>query len=157
MSYPDVLIVDRSSSRLLVCVEAKLRLQNRPEAEAQLKAYMRGTRCPVGILATPEWLQIFVDQYGTTASDSVSMIGPFDMTNVPGRPTPNARFDMDSREFAFEAAVQDWIERVGSKAYRASLPEALRDALDEYVASALFIGEVRAAGPRWHRSMPAAS
>lgn len=158
MSYPDVLIVDRSSSRALVCVEAKLRVPNLVDTETQLKAYMQGTRCPIGMLATPETLRVFVDDYGTTAVDSVAVVGQFDMRDVPGWPIPAAPPDVRDAAFAFEAAVQRWVERLGSKAYRASLPDALRDLIEEHVVPALFVGEVRAAGPRWrHHSETAAT
>jgi hypothetical protein len=148
---PDVLIVDRATSRPLVAFEAKLQIRDRTPAETQLKAYMQAARCPVGGLATPVKLWLYSDRDRTKAPDSVVLVGEYDLAGLPDQPSPQRRSDIGDRGYAFEAALQDWVEKLASESYRQALPVDLREALDEYVVPALAMGEVRAAGPRWHR------
>lgn len=148
---PDILIVDSEDNRPLVVIEAKLRAPDPRSGEEQLKRYMQATRSPVGMLATPEKLWIYADRLRTSAPDSVVNVGEYSLGGIIGGPRPGQRPDVTGPEFAFEAALQDWIEKLASEGYRQTLPQELRDAVEEYVVPALSSGEVRAAGPRWYR------
>lgn len=147
----DVLIVDDAISRPLVVFEAKLKVRDRGAAETQLKAYMQAARCPVGVLATPEKLWLYSDRLRTKSPDSVVLVGEYELASIPDRPSPSRRPDICDEGYAFEAALQDWIEKLATERYRLALPAPLRDALDEYVVPAFAAGQVRAAGPRWRQ------
>lgn len=146
---PDVVILDAETSRPLVVFEAKLRVRDRTPAEAQMKAYMQAARCPVGVLATPEMLWLYSDRLRTKSPESVVLVGEYELSGVLDGPSPGRRPDIAHESYAFEAALQDWIEKLASETYRRALPVRLRQAFEEYVVPAFATGEVRAAGPRW--------
>jgi hypothetical protein len=147
---PDILVVDRASSRTLIVIQAKLDMADRAAAEGQLKRYMTAARSPLGILATPGRVWIYSDRERTAEPDSVAFVGEYDLADVADRPVSEQSSDRALAAARFETALQDWIERLNSEAYRKRLPKDLRDVVDEYIVPALLTGEVRAAGPRWY-------
>lgn len=115
-------------------------LRNPESTEHDLKGYMVGMQCPVGLVITPERMWLYRDSYTARSPESIQREGEFDASPL-WRETP------PSHPEQFETFVQRWLEHL---AYR--LPEApkeLREALREYVLPAVTNGEVRAAHPRY--------
>jgi hypothetical protein len=141
---PDIIVTDSEGSVALVA-EAKTILRDLAETERQLKRYMVGMRCPVGLIVTPQTLCLYTDQYLSTSEDSVRSVATFDITNVLRfEPAHSGKRD----EYAFEEAVQSWLENLTLEPEFRRLPENLAQAIQNYVLPALFRGAVRAAHPR---------
>lgn len=154
MSFaPDILVTGRDHPDLALVVEVQSHLRDPAAIEEQLKRYMFGMQCPVGMIVTPEPLSLYRNTYIDYAPSSIERIGTFSMVGL---------LDVDHRTLAgsearLAAAVQDWLERVASGADLTDLSPDLREAVDEHVLPALAQGEVRTAGPRRANATAAAS
>jgi hypothetical protein len=144
---PDVIVTASEGLGVLLVAEVKISLTDKSQAEEQLKRYMVGMRCPVGLLVTPERLWIYNDSYSVPGLASVECVGEFPLF---GLRVLQLDADVFPRQpaFALEQAVQRWLEGLSTESERQKLPPALREALEEYVVPALNEGQVRAAGPR---------
>ena len=58
---PDIIVTTQEGVSLVV--EAKLTMPNLERTEEQLKQYMVGMQCPVGLLITPERMWLYRDSY----------------------------------------------------------------------------------------------
>jgi hypothetical protein len=76
-STPDIIVTGEDTPRIFLVAEAKLRSTIRKEDESQLKSYMLQMRCPVGLLVTPEIIEVFRDTYTAHSENSVERVGSF--------------------------------------------------------------------------------
>jgi hypothetical protein len=136
---PDILIT--TPDGIALAVEAKTTLPNFEHAEEDIKQYMVGMQCPVGLLITPERIWIYRDFYSARSPLSVQRVGEFDAKPLWQQAPP-------PQGAAFQGFVQRWLEDLAGQPI-GKLPKELRDALREHVLPALAGGEVRAAHPRY--------
>jgi len=137
---PDILVTIPGEPRVTMVVEAKTSLPDLNRTEQELKRYMVGMQCPVGVLVTPQRLWLYRDFYTTLTPESVRRVGEYN-TDSLWRQTP----PQDAAQF--ERFVQHWLEDLSSTP-PPDLPHDLREALREYILPAITTGEVRAAHPR---------
>jgi len=142
---PDIIVTDPEGSEITLVVEAKTSLHDLESVELQLKRYMAGTLCPVGLIVTPEQLRLYRNQYVSSPEDSIELVGAFDVRDVL-----HYRRSGGGREdgFEFEGFVQAWLEGLGSEAGLQGLPAELRRAAQWYIFPAVSEGNVQAAHPR---------
>ncbi len=136
---PDIIITTPDGISLVA--EAKVTLPNLKRTEEDLKQYMVGMQCPIGLLITPERMWLYRDSYTTRSSQSVQRVGVFVLRPLWRRPPP-------SQGAPFEIFVQQWLEDLANQPTK-ELPDGLREALREYVLPAVTSGDVRAAHPRY--------
>jgi hypothetical protein len=136
---PDILVTTPYDIELVV--DAKVFLPNLERTEEDLKQYMVGMQCPLGLLITPERMWLYRDFYTSRSPESVQRVGEFNLKPMWQQPPPK-------QETAFEIFVQYWLEHL---AYQPTedLPSDLRQVLREYLLPAVRGGEVRAAHPRY--------
>jgi hypothetical protein len=144
----DIIVSSPDSTEARLIVEAKLVMQDRAAAEAQLKLSMLQLSCPVGLIITPERMWIYSDRYTSSTPGSIQTIGDFAIGHLL-RFTPSDRSPREGGRF--ESAVQHWLENLPQTAS----PELINDsslwrALNTYIIPAIETGKVRAAAPR-HR------
>ncbi|HXA03421.1 MAG TPA: hypothetical protein VNY30_01210 [Bryobacteraceae bacterium] len=137
---PDILVTSPDEPRVTLVIEAKLHLPDLDRTEAQLKQYMVGMQCPIGMLITPERMWLYRDSYTTRAPDSIQRVGEYNIKSLWREPPP-------VQETRFEAFVQRRLEDL-ARTPSLELPSDLRDALEEYILPAITTGDVRAAHPR---------
>ncbi len=151
---PDIIVSDREGLRISLVVEVKLRVEDLAASERELKRYMIGNRCPVGMIFTPEALRIYRDAYRSYEEDSIERVGEFPAAFLFGRGVGTA--EQGAAVLAYEwrlaDAVQGWLETLRYPTMIAGLPAGLREAVIEHILPALFEGEVRAAGPRFRQT-----
>lgn len=143
---PDIIVTNPDGHDLALVVEVKPQLVDVQGAERQLRRYMFGMGCPVGMLVTPRTLRLYRDRYRQHGEDSVEFVGEFSIEGLFGADLVSAKA---TRSFDLENAVQSWLERLAGGAKLSVLPEPLRRALEEHVLPAIEHGEIRAARPRW--------
>jgi hypothetical protein len=134
-------IIITTSDRIELVVEAKVTLANLEQTEEELKQYMVGMQCPLGLLITPERMWLYRDFYTSRSPESVQRIGEFNVKSMWRQPPP-------SQGTQFEIFVQQWLEGLAYQPTK-ELPSALREALREYILPAIRSGEVRAGHPRY--------
>jgi hypothetical protein len=142
---PDIIVTDPESSDVVLVVEVKTSEGNLGSSERQLKRYMAGMRCPVGILATPKRLRLYRDRYLGTSEDSIARVAEFDTKHVL-----KFKISEDDRrgEYQFVQRIQAWLEGLDSEAGLRELPDDLRRAAQLYIFPAVSQGVVRARRPR---------
>ncbi len=144
---PDIVVSANDGTSLLLVAETKS-MRAAPEAlglaETQLKRYMIGMRCGIGMLVTPETVRIFRDPYRGYTPDSIELVGDFEFP----ADTDEGAGSSASSDAQFEAFVQRWLENLKDPNERARLPSPLREAIDEHIVPVLRRGEVRAAHHR---------
>lgn len=147
---PDIVIIDQASKRPLVVIEAKLRIREGDEAriQEQLARYMVAARCPIGVLASPDRLLIFEDRLRTATPESIEQVADIDLRNVMGTPATSMSA-AGSDALAFERALRNWFEKLAIDSYRDTLPQDLREQVEQYLMPSVITGEVRTTGPRW--------
>lgn len=147
---PDILVSSPDAHDIALVVEVQLRDDELGEAEQQLKRYMFGMRCPLGLLVTPERMRVFRDTYTSYGPESVELVGDYPIGGIFEEALARYSEEIDdaARAFRLEDAVQAWLERLAVGTGLTSLSPELRRALETYVLPALEQGEIRAAGPR---------
>jgi hypothetical protein len=146
-SGPDIVVTRPDSPEVLLAVEVKSGVADIGSWEAQLKAYMVHTSCPVGMLVTPEQTRIYRNRYTDYEPQSVAMIGACATSELLGS-IPPASSLTDSY---LERRVEDWLESLRGDADRA-WPSSVREAIESSILPEVIGGDVRAAGPRWRRT-----
>ena len=138
---PDIVVSDPESSDIVLVVEAKTSERNLPTSESQLKRYMVGMHCPVGILVTPKRFRLYRDRYLGTSEDSITQVADFDTKHV-------LKFEISEHdrggEYQFVRLIQAWLEGLNSEAGLRQLPDDLRRAAQLYIFPAVSQGVVRA-------------
>jgi len=146
---PDIIVTGEDTPGILLAAEAKLARLNGQEDEARLKTYMLQMRCPIGLLVTPEVIEVFRDTYTAHSENSVERVASF--------PSPMAWHNFKAvhegeprPELRFEQAVKSWLEELASipSIFLSQSPKETREALTDYVLPALTQGVVRSTGPR---------
>jgi len=146
MSFgPDIIVTDPESSDIVLVVEVKTSERNLPTSESQLKRYMVGMRCPVGILVTPKRFRLYRDRYLGTSEDSITRVADFDTEYAL---TFEISEDDRRGEYHFVRRIQTLLEGLNSEAGLRELPDDLRRAAQLYVFPAVSQGVVRARRPR---------
>jgi len=147
---PDIIVTRRDAPDLALVVEVKDQRADVQTTERQLRRYMFGMGCPVGMLVTPRTLRLYRDRYTEYGEASVEFVGEFPIEGLFAADVTVARASGAATPgFDLENAVQSWLERLADGAKVSALPEPLRRALEEHVLPAIEHGEVRAARPRW--------
>jgi hypothetical protein len=82
---PDIIITTPDGISLVA--EAKVTLPNLKRTEEDLKQYMVGMQCPIGLLITPERMWLYRDSYTTRSPQSVQRVGEFDLRPLWRRTT----------------------------------------------------------------------
>src|SRR5450432_4334026 len=136
---PDIIVTTQEGVSLVV--EAKLTMPDLERTEEQLKQYMFGMQCPVGLLITPERMWMYRDSYTSRSPQSVEFVGEFNLESLWQQPPP-------SQGESFERFVQQWLEYLAAQPI-GELPKPFQEALREYVLPAVTNGDVRAAHPRY--------
>jgi hypothetical protein len=153
---PDIIVTGDDTPRILLVAEAKRYSAIRKEDESQLKSYMLHMRCPIGLLVTPDAIEVFRDTYTAHSESSVERVGSFpapkdwDIFRVPHHGSSGKDPSDANLGFRFEETVKSWLELLGSSPspYLKELPEETREALTDYVVPALKQGVIRSSGPR---------
>jgi len=142
---PDIIVTDPESSAVVLVAEAKTSERNVVASERELKSYMVGMRCPVGILVTPKRLRFYRDQYLGTSDDSIARVAEFDTKDAL-----KFKISDDDRKspYKFVQLIQAWLEGLDSEARLRELPADLRHAAQLYIFPAVSLGVVRARRPR---------
>jgi hypothetical protein len=150
MSFsPDIIVTGEDTPRILLAAEVKLTRPTSKEDETRLKTYMLQMRCPIGLLITPDVIEVFRDTYTAHSEKSVEHVASF--------PSPKSlqNFKADHQgephpELRFEESVRAWLEQLGSSPspFLSEFPPKTREALSYYVLPALTQGVVRSTGPR---------
>jgi len=142
---PDIIVTGPESWEIALVVEVKTNLGDLENSERQLKRFMAGMRCPVGLLVTPQRLWLYRDRYLASSEDSITRVGEFDVHNVFNFEQSGAGH---KDALAFERVVQSWLEGLGTESGLGELPAELRRAAQWYIVPALSQGAIRAGHPR---------
>jgi len=142
---PDIVVTERDGWEPALVVEAETSARDLESSERQLRRYMSGTRCPVGLIVTPEQLRLYRNRYLSSPDDSIELVGAFDVQDVlKYKRSGDGRDDA----FEFEGFVQAWLEGLSTEAGLRELPPELRRAAQWYIFPAVSEGIVQAAHPR---------
>ena len=136
---PDILVT--TPDGVVLVIEAKVTLPDLERSEQQLREYMVGMQCPVGLLITPERMWLYRDFYTARSPQSVQRVGEFNARALWDKQPP-------TEGALFESFVQRWLEGLARRPAE-ELPDEVRESLREYVLPALTGGDVRAAHPRY--------
>jgi hypothetical protein len=141
---PDIIVTEADGSSIVLVAEVKTRAQNLETSVRQLKRYMAGMGCPVGVLVVPGRLWLYRDRYSGLSEDSIELVGEFDLHNVAGLGPDASR----RSEIEFERSVQSWLEGLNTETGLRELDLELRRAVEWYIVPAISQGAVRAGHPR---------
>jgi hypothetical protein len=122
---------------LAVEVKASLSEEARRAGEAHLKRYMKGMRCPTGLLVTPDEFWLYRDTFRGRDESSIETIGRFSLGRVLG-PKP-------AQSEGLELKVLEWLESLRSSVARSRLPPETKAVIEEHILPLLEGGEVGAA------------
>jgi len=108
-------------------------------------------KCPIGLLVTPDVIEVFRDTYTEHSESSVKRVGSFpspsswDIFRVPHHGSREPQLGL-----RFEEVVKSWLEQLGTSpsAHLKEFPKETREALADYVVPAVTQGVVRSTGPR---------
>jgi hypothetical protein len=67
---PGIIVTDPDTSKIAMVAEVKTDARNLDTSERQLKRFMSGMGCPVGLLVTPRLLRLY--QYASLSEDSIA-------------------------------------------------------------------------------------
>lgn len=134
------------ASELLLVAEANLSSGEHEGVARELKEYLWRSGCPIGLLITPDRLRIYRHRYLSTETNSVVLVGDFDICGVFGAGMHRAGRDAADD---FEWNAQLWLESMVSESALLSLPPDLRVVARQYIVPALSEGRVHAGHPRF--------
>jgi hypothetical protein len=141
---PDFYVIASGSpGAIQLVVEARLTNQLNASGEKQLKRYMLGMDCPVGLLVTPEKFWVYRDTYTNRTESSIERRGPF---RVPVD-SEIVRVAKNGNPIDFEHAVRAWLERLARTRSLKGFSADAVDAFDTLILPALASGEIRSSGP----------
>lgn len=142
---PDIIVTESEDSEIALVVEVKTAIHDFERTERELKEYMVGRRCPIGILVSPERLWLYRDRYLSSSADSVVKVTEFDVSGLLRfAPSGSGR----NSALAFETEVQSWLESLSTEASLRELPAEARSAVELCIVPAISRGLVRAGHPR---------
>lgn len=115
----DLVVFEPDNSRSVV-VEVKRNPAGCETGIRQMKSFMAGNHCPVGLFVTPQQTRIFRDSYESYEADSVLEVGRYPTAKLLGL----EKVPMNER--ALVDAVAFWLEQLSSGSAD-SLREEVRD------------------------------
>ena len=131
----DVVVLAPDLPELRMAVEVKVGKIDPRRAVAQLRKYMRGRNCPVGLLVTPEQSWLLYETYESDSDASIREIGVYSTAPLLGL----VRTPEDEQTLI--AAVEQWLERLAAGSTDA-VDEAVREPLSHYILPAVAEGRV---------------
>lgn len=149
---PDIIVTSADAPDVALVVEVKVALPDLAGTERQLRHFMHGMRCPLGMLVTASSLRLYRDKYRDQDESSIEFVGEFPLPASLSGTASSLRGRGPEQARAFEGAVQSWLEDLAADVEHGELVEPLRTALETHVLPALGGAEVRAARPRWQRT-----
>ncbi len=138
----DIIVSGDYDGDWMLVVEVKLHAHV-ARAEEQLRRYLQGYNCPLGLLVTASEIRVLKESYGTAGPDSIE--------TVAVHPLPEHLRREARTPVAFEEAVQAWLERLAEAGTVIVDDQALAATLDAHVVPILRAGNIRAGRPRWNR------
>ena len=90
---------------LLLVVEIRANVPEQESDDTELKSYMVGRSCPVGMLVTTEKVSVYRNRYKGYTPQSVDIIGGCPTSELIGALPQRALAEAD-----LEARVQNWLE-----------------------------------------------
>jgi hypothetical protein len=138
---PDIIVSGPDGLEIALVVEVKMSVRDLEVSEQQLKRFMAGMGCPVGLLVTPEQVLLYRDEYLSSSEDSITKVGEFDAKHI-------LNFPRAENALAFEGSVQSWLESMSTESGLRQLSPELRTAAQRYIVPAISQGTIRAAHPR---------
>lgn len=150
MSFsPDIIVTGEDTPRILLAAEVKLSRPTNKDDETRLRIYMLQMRCPIGLLVTPDVIEVFRDTYTEHSENSVKRVASFSSPKAWNN-FKAAHQDRPQASLRFEEAVRSWLEELGSSPspHLSEFPPQTREALSDYVLPALTQGAVRLTGRR---------
>ncbi len=145
---PDLIVTTDNGTELALVVETKLHSRFLSETEGELKQYMLGMQCPVGLVTTPRTIRLYHDQYLSASEESVELVGEYSAPPDWVVWQEHTGFVQNGAGVAFEDAVRVWLEGLTTEWGLRSLSPELRQAVEWYLIPALNQGVLRAAHPR---------
>lgn len=142
---PDIVVTDADGSALTLIVEVKTSTADWQRTEPQLKRFMAGMGCPIGLLVTPQKFRLYRDRYLSSSADSVELVAECETEKLlPAKLSSTSRRDED----AFAQAVQAWLEDLRSDSAVRELSGECRRVVQTCLLPALAEGVLRAGHPR---------
>lgn len=149
---PDIIVTSADVPDVALVVEVKVALPDLAGTERQLRHFMHGMRCPLGMLVTASSLRLYRDTYSAVDEGSIQLVGEFPLPPPLARAASSIMKPKSGAHVVdFVDAVQAWLEKLTGQE-DADLSESLRATFETHVLPALTGAEVRAAGPRWRRT-----
>ena len=144
--WPEIIITERDSPEVLLAITVIAGGAETKQAEDQLKRYMVGRSCPVGMLVTWDETRFYRNRYTGNEPDSVKMIGAC-ATGELLEPLPPSPARTDSYLLLL---VKEWLGglRLGE---RRTWPPSAAEAI-EIVVPEVASGIIRSTGPRLRRT-----
>lgn len=147
---PDIIVTHGDVHELVLVVDVRQHLADLEAVELGLRRYMSGTRCPLGMLVTPQTLRLYRDRYTGDGKGPVELVGEYSVEGLFAPDLANAtRASAAQRDFELEDTVQSWLEQLTDGRERARLPRSLREGIEAHVLPALEESEISAAHIRW--------
>ena len=128
-----VLAPDLPETRLVV--EVKRGAFDRQEAVRQIKAYMAGRNCPIGLLITPTETWLLRDTYEGSGPDAIGQAGAYPTAALLGLA------EVPEDEASLVRAVEQWLERLTSGSAD-GLRDDVRTEVSRYLLPAVTEGRV---------------
>jgi hypothetical protein len=143
---PDI-IVTSPDGEYLIIVEIKFNDNSNHAQSAieQVKHIMVSTDCSVGLVITNERIILLRDSLEKYNGASIYIVGEAKI--------PSSLIGEKDSEFEFASRVQNWLENLKLRSNVDKLPSDLRTLLSGTVINLLQWGEVRAARPRWSKTV----
>jgi hypothetical protein len=143
---PAIIVMEPDMPELLLVVEIRANVPEQESDDTELKSYMVGRSCPVGMLVTTEKVSVYRNRYKGYTPQSLDIIGGCPTSELIGALPQRALAEAD-----LEDRVQNWLESLQNVTQR-SWPASICDAMESSVLPVLWERIVRAGGPRWLRT-----
>jgi hypothetical protein len=79
---PGIIVTDSETSQVAMVVGVRSDLRDLDESQLELKKFMAGMGCPLGLLVTPQRLRLYSEQYTSSSEDSIALVAEFDVSNI---------------------------------------------------------------------------
>ena len=139
--HPDIIVLapDRPDFWLIAEIKQQLPDKEKKALEAELREFMLGHACSVGLLVTPAKTWIYQDSFRDYSPASICEVGELDTPEVLGLAAET------KTQFELFHALYHWLERMAASWFGA-LPEATRarESIMQYVVPVISEGRVLA-------------
>ncbi len=151
LQAPDIIVTSQDGEYLMLVEVIFKHISLAKSAIEQLKRTMASIGCSVGLVVAGERVILLRDSLEKYNGESIYVVGE---AKLPDSLLPAADEQWKGNPASeFESRVQRWLEKLKLTASMDNFPNDLRNLLGEQIISLLRIGEVRAAGPRWSKSV----